>query len=102
MEPYEIALKWIKAAGLPQHYRDSKVPEKLKMWAKFQMHDPEGMDTLLEIETDKCPALMAQTSGQDVARQVFTSLFHEFDMVFLSDTASDELPQQHCSYLPRI
>ena len=102
MEPYKMALEWIKAEGLSKQYCDSDAPEQRRMWDEFQERDTEGMDTLLKIETNECPALMAQTAGQDVARQVFTPLFHEFDMVPLSDTTPDEPPQQHCSYLPHV
>jgi len=82
MEPYETALEWIKAEGLSKRYCGSEVPEERRIWAEFQRRDPEGMDILLKIETNKCPALMAQASGRDVASQVcilfscFHSLIH--------------------------
>lgn len=72
MEPYEVALEWIKAEGLSKQYWGSEVPEKRNTWAEFKEQDPEGMGMLHEIETNKCPALVAQASGQGVADQVFT------------------------------
>jgi len=67
-----MALEWIKAEGLSKEYRDSKVPEQRSMWDEFKKRDPEGVDVLLKIEANECPALMEQASGQDVADQVFT------------------------------
>jgi len=72
MVPYEMALEWIKAEGLSKQYRDSEVPEQHNMWDQFQSRDPEGMDMLLKIEANECPALMAQASGEDVVGQVST------------------------------
>jgi len=72
MAPYEMALEWIKAEGLLKKYRDSEVPEQRNIWNQFLKRDPEGMDMLLKIEANECPALMAQASGQDVVGQVFT------------------------------
>jgi len=79
MEPYEMALEWIKAKGLSKQCCGSEIPEERRIWAEFQKGDPEGMDMLLKIETNECPALMTQTSGQGVADQVCTS-FHNFSL----------------------
>jgi len=71
MEPYEMALKWIKDQDLLTQYRDSDVPERRMMWEEFKKRDLEGMDMLLKIEAKECPPLIENTSGQAVAVQVF-------------------------------
>lgn len=71
MEPYKSALDWIKTEGLSEQYGSSEEPEKRRVWAEFRKRDSEGLKVLLDIETNKCPALMEQTFGDRVASQVF-------------------------------
>ena len=70
IEPYEMALEWIKQEGLSKKYRDSKVPENHRLWVRFENQDPGGRDTLLKIESNECPQLMEATHGQAVEKQV--------------------------------
>jgi len=98
MEPYETALEWIKTGGLSEKHCKSEEPEERKLWAKFQKQDPEAVDMLIQIEANKFPALMAQSSGEVVADQVVHTLF----FMTQSDRLSDAPPQQHCSHLPYV
>ena len=81
IEPYEMALEWIKQEGLSKQYRDSKVPEKHRMWVDFESQDPSGWDTLLKIESNECPQLMEATHGQAVEKQV--SILPSHDLISL-------------------
>lgn len=93
IEPYEMALEWIKQEGLSKQYRDSKVPEKHRKWVDFESQDRSGWDTLLKIESNECPQLMEATHGQAVEKQVSILPSHDVKTVHLSDTPSDGLNQ---------
>ena len=102
MEPYKMALKWIKGEGLSQQYRDSEDPSLSAIWVLFARQDPGGRDMLLKIEADECPHLMEETYGQAVAEQVFNLPSHDTNTVPLPDTPSAGLSQQDRPYLPQV